>query len=402
MITIISGNPGNGKTLRAVQLLILEKSHGKLTFQKNLTGCSADVATEWDRDLSEWQTLPMNSVLAVDEAQDFAKTEGKAGSPKWVLDLSKHRKYGVDFIFVTQDPRFLDPWIRRLCGQHIHMARKAGLQGAVIHEWDRCREDTGDYHALQASSKTIWKFPKPLYQLYKSSQIHTVKRRIPWMWFALPIGILIALSLGLYGTKTFFHHDSPKEVASKTANGTRAAKLGVEMSGTDLIKKFTPTVHAWGWSAPAYSALKPSDYPVPMCMVMHHDETNKDDCQCITQQGTKYNVENKICIQIATDGVFDPFRSERKDLKENSDRDRYSRFGERGEQSAQPEARFALNPDVGVPAPASADSLDLASLQRPVGSGSFGAGPRTNASGPIAPTPPPISANQQSQSVESR
>jgi len=381
VITIISGLPGNGKTLLAVRMLQERKAQGKLALHKGIKDLSPAIADEWPEELENWPKLPPGTLLVVDEAQDYAKSNGKCGSPQWVLDLSKHRHAGVDFAFITQDPRFLDPWIRRLANCHIHLARKFGSEMSVQHQWDRCHEDPTDYHSLQASSKGLFRYPKELYQVYKSATLHQVQRRIPKKLYAALALIPLAGFLLWYGLHSFVGGAKTQPTSSaklKTDTGTSPTSTGQKATTADeYIKQFTPVVKAWPWSAPAFRDMKAADYPVPYCMVMELG-TGKD-CKCITQQGTRYNVDKATCIVIATDGVFDPFHSTRRDL----DRDRRSADREAGEARQQPQA--AAPPSVSGGGGERSSSVAFSS---------FRAGPTQNASGPIPSTVGTLPAEQ--------
>lgn len=383
MITILSGLPGNGKTLYAVQMLQRRTGEGKPALYKNINGLSPLVASEWPHDLADWAKLPPGSLLVVDEAQDFAATQGKQGSPKWVTDLSKHRHIGADFVFITQDPRFLDPWIRRLCNRHVHLVRKMGLEASVVHEWDKCQDDPRDYHALEASRSSIWRFPKELYPLYKSAEVHTVKRSIPRKVYIFLLLFPVCGFFFWYGLHRFFSGDVAAKAPAITAKGSvpvdptglfAGGGEGVagHMTGAQYVKLFEPVVRAWPWSAPAFQSMKPVDYPVPYCMEIERGKGF--DCKCLTQQGTRYNVEKSICKQIAEDGVFDPFHSNRHDADRGGSERSRDRPGDRREWSTA------------VSAPGSSavvGGADWGPVELPRGGPVFAAGPTANASGPI-------------------
>jgi hypothetical protein len=389
VITIVSGLPGNGKTLYAVQLLQKRKAAGKLGLYKNINGLSPAVATEWQHDLSEWRSLPPGALLVVDESQDFAATRGKQGSPEWVTALSKHRHQGIDIVFLTQDPRFLDPWVRRLCNQHIHLERKLGFEASTVFEWSRCEDDVTDFHARERAIKSVFRFPRELYSLYKSAEIHTIKRRIPlkvYLFFAL---IPICGFLFWFGLHRFFNGDVAKHPVISAdgriegdTTGTYSGAPKKILTGDEYVQQFTPVVGALPWSAPAFQSMKPSDFPVLYCMVI--DKGIEKDCKCLTQQGTRYKLDKSICIRVAVDGVFDPFNSSRRDLRRAGDRDSHGNDDWAGRMQAQAQPAAS--------APDGYSFLGGSASQVPVGSGAFRAGPTSNASGPILPpaNPAPV------------
>ena len=313
-ITVISGLPGNGKTLLAVKMMREMRAQQRLVLAKNFAGLDPSVAQDWPHPLEDWRSIPAGAVLFVDESQDFVASNGKDGSPAWVKDFSKVRHGGLELVFITQDPRFLDPWVRRLCNRHVHVMRKMGMQIAVLHEWDRCQENPIDYHALQASAKTTWKYPKDLFALYKSANVHTVQRRIPKKVYFFFLAILGTACLAWYAAHRVLHP------AGTVAEGGPAAAHAAASPVTpaEYAKKFLPVVQSMPWSAPAYADLKPTDYPILYCM-----DSEAVGCRCYTQQITRYYIDENICRVIVRDGVFNPFASQRKD-KDDRDRDRDS------------------------------------------------------------------------------
>jgi len=313
-VTIISGLPGNGKTLLAVKMMREAKAQGRLVLAKNVKGLDASVAQDWPHPMEEWKSIPPGSILFVDESQDFVASNGKGGSPEWVKEFSKVRHGGVELVFITQDPRFLDPWVRRLCNRHIHVMRKMGMQLAVCHEWDRVQENPVDYHALQASIKTTWKYPKELFQLYKSANIHTVKRRIPKKLFLFVAVVIATVVVSVIAVSRILHPSSGA-TSSTVALAAKPASIGGVADAAAYAKRFMPAVQSMPWSAPAYADLKPTDYPVLYCM-----DSEAVGCRCYTQQITRYYIDEKICRVIVRDGVFNPFASQRKDVERDKGR----------------------------------------------------------------------------------
>jgi len=351
------------------------KAEGKLAVHKNIRGLSPSVAREWDKELEHWQELPPGTLLVVDEAQDFAKTNGKAGSPQWVMELSKHRHAGIDFVFISQDPRFLDPWVRRLANRHLHLVRKFGAEVSVTHEWDRCHDDPTEYHSTQASSKGLFRFPKELYQVYDSATLHQVQRKVPKKLYVLAALIPFGAFLLWWGVHHFTSKSKPVEAVAKpetvrVEGRPDTPRAGHALSGEEYVRQFAPVVSVLPWSAPAFQKMQPSDYPVAYCMAFETTQA-KQDCRCLTQQGTRYEMALPLCLEVAKHGVFDPFHSQRRDLKEAEQKER--QISQRRELSG--ETRTAEN----------AQHSASASFGDHVGhvGQSFRAGPTENASGRI-------------------
>ena len=376
-LTIISGLPGNGKTLYAINLMRELKAAGRFVLVMNFDGLDPSVAKAWSGPIENWKDLPAGTVLFIDEAQDFLATNGKGGSPEWVKDFSKVRHGGLEIVFITQDPRFLDPWVRRLANRHIHLVRTKGLQVAAVHEWDRVKDDPVEYHAIEASTKSVFRYPKELYTLYKSANIHTVKAKIPkrlWLYAAL---IPLFCWAVWYTMHLLGHMGGSPEAKALVANGIGGAKVELTGSAEAWAKKFTPVVPSQPWSAPAYADKKPEDFPVLSCIA------SEQKCLCITQQGTRYHIDNYTCKLIATEGVFNPFDSTRRDRKaREGDQNRLETGRERAAAVDSPRLESPSG-TVAAASSGSSSSGQESALQRPPGVGRMGHGP-IGASSPIA------------------
>ncbi len=75
--------------------------------------------------------------------------------------------------------------------RHFHVVRKFGTHSATIHEFPNgARENVAS--SREGSIRHEWRFPKAVFELYQSAELHTVKRRIParvWLLLALPFVI---------------------------------------------------------------------------------------------------------------------------------------------------------------------------------------------------------------------
>jgi hypothetical protein len=200
-----------------------------------------------------------------------------------------------------------------------------GMQMAVIHEWDRVQDNPVDYHSLQASVKKTWKYPKELFTLYKSANIHTVKRRVPKKLFFYLAAVVATVFLIGYAAKLIFQpHQVERGAQAGKGDGKRFSSA---VSAAEYSKRFTPVVASMPWSAPAYADLKPTDFPVLYCV-----DSEEKGCKCWTQQITRYYIDEKICRVIVKDGVYNPFQSQRKDLMAERDRERSKADREDGDR----------------------------------------------------------------------
>lgn len=222
MLYLVTGAPGNGKTLYAVDWLIkqieIDKSLVKAgavprSYYTDIEGfdveavrCLTGYVVQSAPD--DWRTTPQCSVIVYDEAHRMFPTgrPGRSDDPR-VCDLDTHRHGGYDLMFVTQWPTKIHHELRRLVGEHVHLNRAMGLQTAGLYRWPRVQDDPYDIHQREKAEEEVWKFPKDRYVLYASSTLHTVshKFRIPKkVWSALSVCVTCSV-IGL----VFWHYYGP-------------------------------------------------------------------------------------------------------------------------------------------------------------------------------------------------
>lgn len=332
MISLITGLPGNGKTLFALWFIKKKaEKENREVFYHNIK----DLNLPWtESDPEKWFDLPPGSIVVIDEAQFvFSKKPNGSKLPDFYEKLAVHRHMGLDIFVITQHPSLLDNFVRKLVGQHFHVVRKFGLNRATIYEWSSANEQPQNRAQQDASISMKWGYPKEVYGYYKSAEVHTVKRAIP---VKLVLFVLFALGVAGYAMYTFtsFGRKSQEvmpaelaqgEVASVTsAVGTGSAESIKGSSETpgygapeEDAKKYlwdhTPRIEGVPESAPRYDALTaPTRVPVAAMCVQIGDVKSERPirCQCYTQQATKLDVDFNMCISIARNGRFMDFDPE--------------------------------------------------------------------------------------------
>lgn len=236
MLILISGQPGNGKTLRALDLARVEYERNaeqvKLgkepprRFFSNIVGATTAEnpdAFPWMEAIpahNDWQQLPDGSYVIYDEAHADGNTPGlerygtlfpgtgKPGesSDSRIRAMSTHRHRGFDIVFVTQWPSKVHHNVRQLVGKHLHLTRAMGLQRAGILTWTRVQPDPYDETQRDKAEEEIWAYAKDLYSRYKSSTLHTAtyKFKIPRkVWSGLSGAVVLLLIVwGIYAKAT--------------------------------------------------------------------------------------------------------------------------------------------------------------------------------------------------------
>lgn len=246
MIYLITGQPGNGKTLYAMAAMHAEYERNAVQvkagkeeprqFFSNVAGASLEEnpkAYPWVQRMPEhndWTKLPKGSYVQYDEAHADGRTPGlerygelfpATGKPGESQDprvraMSTHRHGGYDLVLITQYPNKIHHQVRTLVGQHVHMNRAMGLTTAGIFKWTRTQPDPYDEDARDKAEEEIWQYPKGEYERYFSATLHTAsyKFKIPKkVWSGL--SMLIVAGLVAWGLYYFLVPEQAREKQAK-------------------------------------------------------------------------------------------------------------------------------------------------------------------------------------------
>lgn len=181
MITLITGTPGAGKTLRAMHHVL---EHKKRAQRENLPYRCVGNVDGADPELMgalehEWYEHDEHTLVVIDEAQTTFRPTGPTNNQeKRVTELEVHRHKGIDLILITQHPKLINHHVRRLVGKHEHITRKNNFGVVTIHSNSRAL-DPDDRHDLYDSDTEVWKHPKDLFKTYKSAEVHTEVKGLP-------------------------------------------------------------------------------------------------------------------------------------------------------------------------------------------------------------------------------
>lgn len=325
MIELHTGLPGNGKSLFTIAWL-----RDRANKEQRPVFYSGITLTEkgkellgWEEiDAEKWADCPPGAIVVIDEAQRVFRPRSAAKEvPPHVAALETHRHGGIDLVLITQHPMLIDNAVRRLAGKHRHVMRVFGTQTANIHEWDAVRVDCEKPGRRNDSTRHIWRYDRSVYDLYKSAELHTVKRSIPprLILLALVPVLLAAAVYYMYRfTKTYTDKGNTSPPAAEAKNGQRqgAASPGTAGKGADAgfdpvadakhyLAMSEPRINGLPQSAPKYDELtKPTAVPVPAACI---HSPSRGRCECYTQQGTRLQVDQGLCLDIARNGYFEEF-----------------------------------------------------------------------------------------------
>lgn len=338
-IELITGLPGNAKTLLALERVIKRSSsENRPVYYAGVNGLVQDdprlLGIPWTEfDALKWhEVVPTGAIIFIDEGQQIFRSRSMgAVPPKHVTELETHRHKGLDFVITTQHPSLVDPAIRKLTQVHIHMVRISGFQMSTMHMWssgvrDNCDKPGG----RKDSEKTKWAFNKSLYGVYKSADVHTMKAKIPGRAkflaaLVVVFGLMIWWMVGFMAKKTGAAESA--QVASSSSSSTpnpftpgQVQPVGSVHAAFDpvqdarrYVQQETPRVVGLVHTAPKYDEItKPTRAPVPAaCIQIGSLSSGKTPgCKCYSQSGTPMPVEYNMCISIANNGYFLDFNPE--------------------------------------------------------------------------------------------
>jgi zona occludens toxin len=304
-IFLITGLPGHGKTLYA--LTWVQKEFKDRTIYHNRI---PDLILPWEvlEDPLKWPDMPTGGVAVLDECQKIFPVRGSgARVPDHVSALETHRHHGHDLVLITQHPRLLDKHVLSLVDTHIHVVRPFGMERATVHRFpaicmspERTRSNSVQEH---------FTYPKESFTWYKSSEKHTVKRRIP-----MRIGFLALVPLLLGGVAYYFYdwqstrNPTAPSVAAKASVAPPLAatirEAASDMIKPDYMESQKPRVPGLAYTAPLYDRLnEPVSAPRPSACV-----ASARKCLCYTDQATALEVPDHLCRDIATNGYYDSTR----------------------------------------------------------------------------------------------
>ncbi|WP_036129307.1 zonular occludens toxin domain-containing protein [Luteibacter mycovicinus] len=176
MIYLLTGTPGSGKTLAAMELIEQwgKEKAGRLIYSANIDGqCYPGVLPLDDAGVLEWHKhCEKDSLVVVDEAQRYWRASRGGDPSQAIIEMETHRHDGIDIVLMTQHPTFLHANIRKLVNVHIHLVAHTKAS-ALRYEWREAHDDVQDSALRMLGEFKEWKYPAHLYPFYKSATMHT-------------------------------------------------------------------------------------------------------------------------------------------------------------------------------------------------------------------------------------
>lgn len=293
MITLITGVPGAGKSLKAVEIVQAALKEGRAVYS-DIDGHSPPGVLPSP---SDWRDTPEGSLVVYDEAQKTYPSTGKPGvsDDDRIRALEVHRHTGHDIVFITQSPSLVHHHIRKLVGRHLHVHRAAGLKRATIFTWDFAVSNPNDRNEQARGDTENWQYPKDLFKYYKSATVHTHKFHVPKkIAFALGAIALVASFVGYRAyaaggleVLNLAKHDAPASEARSDAE--------------HAAPPLSPNGSLWASAEPLPS--------IAGCAVLTHS------CRCWNGDGAQLNLNEGDCLTLAKSPIpinFSEFKTRKK------------------------------------------------------------------------------------------
>lgn len=330
---LITGVPGAGKSQRALWRVLNDPRFEN----RPVSYCNFGELNIGDprlanwtelKDFKDWFKLPAGTVLIVDEVQSKDILPGRSANsvpPEYVEAFSKSRKLGIDIILVTQHPKNMDLFVRRMMETHEHLTRVGQFEYATVTEYQGYQDVDTKVDESTVISRSRWPYDKTIWTLYKSAELHTVKKKIPRIVYKFA-GLLLASVLliggGFYYVSSI-GKKSPPAIAGAVKAGT--GDVEVKVDPYKIARDYTTAAQAYKQS------LIPLDAAYPESATIYNEARKVltfprmagcakmgDRCTCYTQQGTPTPATPELCNENIVVGRFDPYKDERTEKQESA------------------------------------------------------------------------------------
>jgi len=349
MLVIRTGKPGHGKTLNTIRE-VDQKAHaeGRVVYYHNINGLKPEqLQAQWFEfeDPEKWFELPGDSIIVVDEAQGwFGARDPRARPPEHITRFETMRHQGHEVHLVTQDPRYLDVHLRRLCNSHIHYWRVFKSAQLLRFESEVVVEKVEVKTSFKDADKKSLRLDKRYFGAYTSTNAkHHFQTKVPTK-FILALCVILGAGILVYRAYERYNAEKVAPASSGAPAGSvvdqvrdtvgafirPAASDGQTVSPQTIeqyIGRRVPRVQDLPGSAPVYDGLTaPQSFPKPICIATTDRELIARNygrmqvsivnggaigCRCNTQQGTRLDVSFDFCLSVVENGYFDDTKPDR-------------------------------------------------------------------------------------------
>lgn len=348
-IKIYSGMPGNGKTALMMEELHADAAKAERPiFAAGIAGLSPGLATTLD-DPRKWNEIvpdvagdcdcdkgppghahvvPTGAKVFVDEAWKWfghLHDATRQATPAHVLALAEHRHRGIDFVWTIQMPNQVYPFSRGLIADHLHVVRRFGTKFIDVFAWPELNEDVKSAAKRENAQRTTRTLPTKVFNSYKSAEVHTIKAKLPLKVVLLPFLFVTGAVLLWYaynslrpenmaGTLTGAT-DAPPGAAAAPIGAAAASERQRPMTTVEYAAAHLPRFATMPHTMPIFDDRAPVTDPILVCASTDGGYTDQgeyrgSECQCQTEQGTRYDMSDGECRRVARWGQpYNPYRA---------------------------------------------------------------------------------------------
>lgn len=168
------------------------------------------------------------------------------------------------------------------------------MSQAVVYKWDACSDSLS---GLKNATKSYFKYPRKIYKLYKSAEIHIKQSfKLP-LWLLLPF---ISIVLGIYSFPKAY------AILNHSANG-QGLRADAPVASAP-VKSPPAVVNQPGQGAAAFDVPKPAvQVPVPDTEQISACIASAKMCRCYNHNGIHLPMTELEC-RYSAQYVTDKFR----------------------------------------------------------------------------------------------
>lgn len=342
MLSLITGVPGSGKTLKLISdLMTRDDLKNRPLFLDGIPDVDEKIIPHMPipegESMQTWHKwAPTGAILVIDECQRvFRPRPSGSKVPDFVAELETHRHRGLDFFLLTQHPRLIDANVRSLIGHHTHISKtNLGIRRKV--EWQRCANPEARSDVSEGIV-SVYKLDKRAFGVYKSAEEHTkIKTKRSKVIYVLPMILAVIISALIFFYGWFQDMGKPIEqpqieaqasspeavggtVGAPAPNGTANAQGQYAQAETTAMppeppkphlsqEDYKPRIDGQPHTAPIYDNLnrQVKTMPFPVACVK-----NANRCTCYTEQGTPIKEMKKSqCLDYVENGIYNPYKQQ--------------------------------------------------------------------------------------------
>lgn len=326
---LVTGQPGHGKTAYALDKAFKLQKEGRSIYAHGVKDLDyAKAGWTYLEDPTKWEELPDGAVVLLDECYTVLPNRNPgAAVPSYIKALATHRHRGFDFILIAQQGLQLDPFLRGLYEEHVHVRQTSIIRSKTkLKRWNQYQTNV----QVKCDDTVDWVRPKYVFEYYTSTTKITTKRTMPmWMRWILILIVLIGAVLGYlkwrYDAKIAEAEREHQQAHPAAFDGVRpTARSGAEAGAgatvayatpAEYAKAHLPRISTMPWTAPVFDQRAVTADPQLYCISsMEGLDGNgvraEASCTCLTEQGTRYELSQPECRTLARNGsVYNPYKT---------------------------------------------------------------------------------------------